>query len=319
MSIMWLWLLLGLLIPVFAVAMWRLRRPIKRHAHFVGDTPSIANLPSFVREKRRARWLHIANIVVISLLIIVMAIIAARPQQQIRKIEYQNSRDIVLCMDISGSMETYVEPAMQTLLKIVAANPTDRYSLVLFGNVPYVALPLTSDTTAIESTVKDLSAQFTNEKLDAADLVGFDPNIKGGTDIGTGLASCFRRFDNIDQQRSRHIILVSDMEHNGTNDPSAIATLLPKYGIKLYILTPEFNLPDVQENPVTAITGARVESLKFDGSNAEATISAIYNSILTARKTDTYVLVDVPYPFWAAALVLTAAWAILMALRWRRK
>lgn len=318
MSVMWLWMLLGLLIPIFALALWRLRRPAKHRPHFVGDTNSAARLPSFAREQKRARRLNIITVVILGALITTLAIIAARPQQQIRKIEYQNSRDIVLCMDISGSMEMYVEPALKTLLTIVAANPTDRYSLVLFGNIPYVALPLTNDTTAIEVTVKDLSAQFTDDKLNAADLIGFDTSIEGGTDIGTGLASCFRRFDNIEQTRSRHIIMVSDMEHNGITNPSEIATLIPKYNINLYILAPDFYMDDVEKNPVTKITNASVESLAFDGSNAEATLAAIFNSILTERRTDTYVLVDVPYPFWIAAIVLTAAWAVTLVLRWRR-
>lgn len=319
MSVMWWWLLVGLLLPIFAVAIWRLRKPAKRPTHFIGDTNTAKNLPSFTREQRRGRWLSIATTTVIGLLIVTFAIIASRPQQQIRKIEYQNSRDIVLCMDISGSMETYVPPAMQTLQKVVAANPTDRYSLVLFGNVPYVALPLTSDTTAIEITVKDLEANFTDDDVDAVDIVGFDPSVEGGTDIAIGLASCFRRFDNIDQQRSRHIILVSDMQHNGAEDPAVVATLLPKYGVNLYIVAPELYIDDIEKkDPVVGITNAKIEALDYDGTNAEATLSAIYNSILSERQTDTYVLVDVPYPLWIAAIVLIICWVVLLLLRWRR-
>lgn len=319
MPVMWWWLAVVLLLPVFVAALWRWRKPAKRPTHFIGDTANAKALPSFARELRRARRLQIATTIVLGLLIITCALIAARPQQQIRKIDYQNSRDIVLCMDVSGSMDTYIPPALQTLQKIVTANPTDRYSLVLFGNVPFVALPLTSDTTAIDITTKDLEANFSDDDFDAVDLIGFDSSVEGGTDIATGLTSCFRRFDNIDQQRSRHIILVSDMQHNGPGDPAVVATLLPKYGVKLYVLSPELYVNDIKEkDAVVGITNAPVEGLAFDGSNAAATLSAIYDSILSERQTDTYALVDVPYPLWITAAVLTLAWAVLLVLRWRR-
>lgn len=319
MSVAWPWLLVGLLVPILAVALWRLWRPAKRPPQFIGDTSSATGLPSYTRELRRGKRLAWGEVGVIALLITTLSLIAARPQQQIRKIDTQHARDIVLCMDVSGSMGEFILPALKTLKKTVEANPTDRYALVLFGNVPYVALPLTSDTVATQLVLDSLVAGYDSSTTNATFTLGFSPSAEDGTDVAEGVASCFRRFDSIDQERSRHIILVSDMEHTTSTNQAAVATLLPKYGVKLYVLAPTFSVAKAQQNPIIQITGAPIEELNFDGSNAEETLTALYNTILSARQTETYVLVDVPFIWWGVATGLTAVWAAIVTVRWRRQ
>lgn len=303
--------------PILVIGLWRWRRPAKRDVRHVANTDSLQALPSFAREQRRLARLARGEIIVIGLLILTLALVAARPQQQVRRIEESQSRDIVLCADISGSMSDYATAELATLKQIVKENPTDRYAMVLFQNAPYVALPLTNDSTAIDVILGDLEEQFASPEFNAAHMLGFQSGIGTGTDVGGGLASCIRRFDNIEQPRSRHIILVSDMRHDGITDQSAVATLLPKYGVKLYVLAPRIDMTFARQSPVTQIAAGDVYELA-DAAGTRATLERIYQSILNTRSGAEYVSADAPYALWGAALLLTAVWSVIVYLRWRR-
>lgn len=317
MSVAWLWLVPVILVPLLAMAIWRRKRPAKREVRYVGSAETLAALPSYAREKRRADMLKRLEMAMLCLLLITLTLIAARPQQQIRKVEDTQSRDIVLCADVSGSMYQYLPVQFETLQEIVNQNPTDRYALVLFAGAPYVALPLTNDVTAINMVTSELVKGYTDDDFATADFIGYDPAAAtGGTDIGSGLAACIRRFDKLDEPRSRHIILTSDMSHNGAVDPDLVATLIPKYGIKLYILTIDsLGVQDAQD--IARIAGATVSD-KLTEADAKAELTAIYQSVLNTRTSAQYVMAEAPYPLWGAALIATAGWAAAVVLRWRR-
>ncbi len=318
MSIKWLWLIPVLIAPLLAVALWRWRRPLKKPARYVANTETATSLPSFAKMQSRAKTLRIIEVSVLAVLALDAVLIVARPQEQIRKIEYTQSRDIVLCMDTSGSMKDYVIPGLKTLKEVITKYPTDRYALVFFQNVPFVALPLTNDTAAMNLILDDFTKQFSSQQYNASSSAGFSSAAGGGgTDIGAGLAGCIRRFDAIAEKRSRHIILVSDMEHNGKIDPVTVATLLPKYDVKLYIVAPQDDFAPAQDSPVAKITGASVSTISDTG-GFPAALATIYTSILNTRQNEVFVQADAPYPYWIVATVALAVWMSVLYVRWRR-
>lgn len=318
MQLMWPFMLL-LLVPIAALWVWRLIKPAKRQPWFVGEAITLGALPSFAKMRRRGLLLRIVEMTLLGAVLVLLAFIAARPQAEIRKVDFQNSRDIVLCLDASGSMQQFMPDELNALNAIVKANPTDRYSLVLFQNVPFVALPLTSDVAAIDLKTKDLATQLSNTKtFTAAQSAGFDANVPGGgTDIGAGLAGCVRRFDNLTQPRSRHIILISDMQNNGVTDQATVAALLPKYGITLHILAPHNDIGgSAAQSVVTQITGAQVSDLTAAG-GVQQVVSQILNSIVSKQKNVQYVAVDAPYAWWDAVIIVALLWGLVQLLRWR--
>ncbi len=319
MQLKWPYLLI-LILPIAAAAVWRLRKPAPKPVRLVGETDTLHSLPSYKKVERRTRALAATQTVLLALLMASLVVIAARPQQQIRKVDNKNARDIVLCLDASGSMTNNLPDALTAMSDIVKANPTDRYGLVIFQNVPYVALPLTSDIAAITLKTNDLAAQFKTNGTAPAFLAGFQPDVGGGgTDIGAGLAGCVRRFDNLDQPRSRHIIMLSDMQNNGLTDEAAVASLLPKYNIKLHILAPSAIVSVINDSDVVAqITGASVDSFN-DGGGVRSVLNQIFASILSQQKAVQFVSVDAPYAWWIAVISLTALWAAAQMIRWRQR
>ncbi len=319
MSLKWWWLALALVAVFGLAALARLRFKPKKPVRFVANSKTLGILPSFKKEQQRAQLLRTIEYAALGVLVATLIIIAGRPQQRIQKIEQEQSRDIVMCVDVSGSMKDYAASAFTTLQNIVNKNPTDRYSVVLFQNAPYVALPLTSDVSAINTIAKKFSDDFKDSEFTASDLLGFKSgdNDSGGTDIALGLASCMRRFDAIEEPRSRHIIMLSDMDHNSVSDQNAVAALLPKYGVKLYVLAPQRDVAFAQDSPVVQIAGASVGALDND-SDSSAALSSIFNSILSTRTSQAYVLADAPYGWWGIALIALITWWFSMVLRWRR-
>lgn len=317
MQLAWPWMLLCI-VPVVVLFIIRLRVAAKRPVRPVAETKSFAHLPSYAKVRRRGIALAKVQQAAALLLVIVLVILAARPQENIQKVDYENSRDIVLCLDSSFSMEQYLPGALNAMRDIVNQNPTDRYALVMFQNAAFAALPLTSDVAAINLKLQQLTGYYAQDKLTPVSSVGYDSNTidEGGTDIAAGLAGCVRRFNDLEHQRSRHIIMLSDMRHNTKSNPTPVAELLPKYGIKLYVLAPALDKKSATDSQVTKIAGASVGTLE-SGGDSKKVVNSIFSSIVNQQKTTQYVTVDAPYTWWTAALVLAVLWCGVQVMRWR--
>ena len=139
--------------------------------------------------------------------------------------------DIMLCLDISGSMETQdllpsrVEAAKATLKTFVDNVPGDRIGLVVFAGKAFVQCPLTLDHDVIK------------EFIDRVDLttVGVD-----GTAIGDGLLLAVSRLmqdqGNGGPPPSRLIVLATDGQNNAGTPPAQAAQLVAEAGIKAYTI-----------------------------------------------------------------------------------
>lgn len=317
MQLAWPFMLL-LLVPAIALFVWRLRVPAKHPVRPVAEVSSLAGLPSYAKIRRRGLLLAHLQQVALLLLVVTLVVLAARPLERIQKVDYENSRDIVLCLDASFSMQEFAPGALNAMSDIVKQNPTDRYALVLFQNASYAALPLTSDVAAITLKLKQMTDYYGKDSFSPVTTAGLDTGSldDGGTDIAAGLAGCVRRFNDLDTPRSRHIILLSDMQHNTKSPLTPVAELLPKYGIKLYILAPSLDVETAKESPVTKIAGASVGTLEYGG-DTKKVVNSIFSTILNQQKTTQYVLVDAPYTWWTVVIALAALWGGLQLLRWR--
>jgi len=117
------------------------------------------------------------------------------------------NRDIVLCLDISGSMIDYDKEVLDVFGDLATQFTGERISLVVFNASAVTRFPLTSDYDYIEDQFDDLRAEFDADDGDyyRGTLFG-----NGSSLVGDGLASCAVRFDSPDTERSRSVILVTD-------------------------------------------------------------------------------------------------------------
>jgi Ca-activated chloride channel homolog len=139
-------LILLLILPVLMM-IWHLAKSRKVNLGFP-TIKTLAAIPGAVSSK--PVWIpRCLRIVVIILLIIT----AARPQRgDIRDIVYSDGIDIVIALDISGSMRAVdfqplnrFEMAKKVIASFVDARKNDRIGMVLFGGEAFTACPLTLD------------------------------------------------------------------------------------------------------------------------------------------------------------------------------
>ena len=159
----------------------------------------------------------------LSLIIVAMA----RPQS-VDEWSVSNTEgvDIVLCMDISGSMRAIdfkpnrLESSKNVAGDFINGRPSDRFAITLFSAESFTQCPLTND----KATLINLLNQVT---------FGM---IEDGTAIGTGLATAVNRLKD-SRAVSKIIILLTDGVNNtGMIGPMTAAEIATEFGIRVYTI-----------------------------------------------------------------------------------
>jgi Ca-activated chloride channel family protein len=213
-------LLLLLLVPL--VAWWTLRKGRERSVAYSSlDLLLGAGLAASAWKRYGKLALRL---MVLSLLIFALA----RPQTgRSKHTEYAEAVDIMLVLDISGSMQAQdFEPknrlfvAKEVIKEFIAKRKTDRIGLVVFAADAVTQCPLTLDYGLLTKLV------------DAVDFGMLDD----GTAIGMGLASACNRM-RASEAKSKVIILLTDGQNNaGMVDPATAARVAESLGIKVYTI-----------------------------------------------------------------------------------
>lgn len=194
----------------------------------------------FTTWKNRFRYLPF----LLRLLGVTCIIIAlARPQ---RRIDNQTSEgegiDIVLCMDVSGSMgsrdvaPSRMDAAKEKAEEFIRSRPVDRIGLVVFSGESFTQCPITNDQQSLISQVQSLESR---------------KHLIDGTVIGEGLATAVDRLSR-SESKSKVIILLTD----GKEDPPATRLIDPltaleiakTKGVKVYTIGVSAGASTVIEN-----------------------------------------------------------------------
>lgn len=215
-------------VAVLAVLGWFARRPNRE----VGDVRWVANasylptLPSYRSRLSRYRLALIVMGVVLLGSSVMTGVLAARPVERDVRAEELAYRDIVLCLDVSGSMIQYGTEVAQRFLELIPEFQGERISLSIWNSTSRTVFPLTDDYTLVEEELTEAAEALdfnVNSVVDTANsakvdrLLRFISGTEGGSGqnsslIGDGLASCALNFDEQDTERSRTIILAGDNE-----------------------------------------------------------------------------------------------------------
>jgi Ca-activated chloride channel family protein len=214
----WLWALL-ILIPAVALYIWRER---KRQPVFAVSSLARFAPPSTGLRVKARHLLFVLELLTLSLWVVAMA----RPQAglHVRRIDI-NALDIVLCLDISGSMQAVdFQPnnrlfvAKQVLAEFIQGRKEDRIGLVCFARDAYTECPLTFDY--------DILIEF----LDQVDF----GDIPDGTAVGMALAGAANRLRESEAKTKLIILLTDGVNNRGQIDPITAAQLCATLGIKVY-------------------------------------------------------------------------------------
>ena len=212
------WLLL--LIP--AAAAWLY---VKRNQQTA--TLKISSTEGFTGSKsffvRLYPFLGVFRLLALTALIVAMA--RPRTVDISNKTKTTKGIDIVMAIDVSGSMLAKdLKPNRMEALKKVAASfvderPNDRIGLVVYASEAYTKTPVTSDKAIIQQAIESIK---------------YDNVLQDGTGIGMGLATAVNRLKD-SKAKSKVIILLTDGVNNaGFIEPETASDIAKQYGIKVY-------------------------------------------------------------------------------------
>ncbi len=175
------------------------------------------------------RTFFIKNLFYIKLIPLVLFIIALARPQLLDYYDVENKRgiDILLTMDISGSMASLdfkpknrLEVAKEVINRFISKRKTDRIGLVSFAGAAVTKCPLTLDYDMLEYFLN-----MTN--------LG---ELEDGTALGMALATSVNRIKH-SKSRTKIIILLTDGVNNrGEIDPRDAAQIALNFGIKVYTI-----------------------------------------------------------------------------------
>jgi Ca-activated chloride channel homolog len=162
-------------------------------------------------------------------LLALACIITALAHPQIKFDEQQSEGegvDIVLCIDVSGSMtaQDFVPNRMEAAKKVaedfVNSRPDDRIGIVIFSGESFTQCPLTTDHYVLISQIE----QIRNGLLE------------DGTAIGSGLATSVDRLRN-SKAKSKVVILLTDgINNGGLIDPATAKEIAKTFKVKVYTI-----------------------------------------------------------------------------------
>jgi Ca-activated chloride channel family protein len=191
---------------------------------------NVSTIHAFDVDSWKVRGRHfpfILRLLAISCLILALA----RPQKRFDEQRTDGEGiDIVLCMDVSGSMGSRdIPPSRMDVAKEVAeefvrSRPVDRMGLVIFSGESFTQCPITTDRNTLITQIQTLeSRKF----------------LKDGTVIGEGLATAVDRLTQSGSP-SRVVILITDGKEDAPDtrliDPLTALEIAKAQNVKVYTI-----------------------------------------------------------------------------------
>jgi Ca-activated chloride channel family protein len=193
-------------------------------------TIKVSSVRAFTVMSAKARFRHllfILRLLAISCLILALA----RPQKRNNQEQTQGEGiDIILCMDVSGSMgsrdilPSRLEVAKDVAAEFIQSRPVDRIGIVIFSGEAFTQCPLTTDKNTLLTQIQSLESR---------------KYLIDGTSIGEGLATAVARLSQSDA-KSKIIILLTDGKEDPPEtrliDPLTALEIAKAQGIKVYTI-----------------------------------------------------------------------------------
>lgn len=203
-------------VPTTSAALW-----VPSVQPFVHTAPTVPPPPAL-------RW----RLAVLTVCWLLLMVACARPQWLGAAVELPVSgRDLMLAVDLSGSMEIadFSWQGRQvdrlTALKGVASafiqrRHGDRLGLILFGDQPYVQVPLTFDHLTLTRLLNEAQIGLAGQKTAIGDAVGL----------------AIKRLKNQADNQKVLILLTDGANTSGQISPEKAAELAEQAGLKIYTI-----------------------------------------------------------------------------------
>jgi Ca-activated chloride channel family protein len=313
---------LGLLVLAIAIGVaWGLLRHARvsaADAAPIARAERLRRLPSFAAAVRK-RTFALSGILALGILAIgVGSLVAARPMAAQTIQPVNTNRDIMLCLDVSGSMTDVNIEMLEVFGDLIDGFEGERIGLTIFNSSPVQVFPLTDDYAFVREHLASIRSSFDYGDAIPEHWVG-TLNGPGASLIGDGLAACAMRFGNLEEDRSRSVILATDNELNGASTVTLeeAAGFAKVNDIRVFAINPV----DGEDAAVSAelvhaaeLTGGRSFALR-----GTTTVSDI---IVEVQREAASALIGEPQIIWSdqpntwIVILLIAAGAVVL-VQWR--
>ncbi|WP_207495372.1 vWA domain-containing protein [Aridibaculum aurantiacum] len=214
---------LGLLLVLPILAYWYWRNIQQRQPSMLVTTTN------FISEIRSFKtWFRHFPFVLRCIALACLIVAVARPQHKYTEQQTEGEGiDIILCIDISGSMNekdflpNRLEASKEVALNFINERVGDRMGVVIFSRQSFTLCPLTTDKNTVLAQVNNIRSGYLEEE---------------GTAIGSGLATSVDRLKD-QKTKSKIIILLTDgVDYGGMIPPDIAKEMAKLYGIKVYTI-----------------------------------------------------------------------------------
>lgn len=290
----------------------------------------------FGKEKYYIRPGLTATLICCVLVVVSAFLLMAKPYTSRRMQDEKYCRDIILCIDISTSVDYLNENLLDKLKKTVDELQGERFGIVIFNTSPVLLTPLTDDYEYVKDQL-DLIAQCLKSRnevnLDDAFSSGYDwiyyqayissgtligNEQRGSSLIGDGLAAAAIDFSDADKERTKVVIFSTDNDIQGTPvatlDEAAdicVSNNVTVYGVGTKEMTPENK--ESMKNAVEK-TGGKFYLEEESGSFGEivSSIEKLSKNLVKVRMVD----VETPELLYPFVLMLVLFAGMLGLGRW---
>lgn len=266
-------LIIGIIIVVFLRYHTRSQDRDLKHVAVLAHTHTIKMLPAYRRAIKRYRVLLALAAGSFLISIFAFTATAARPISGKMHDGENANRDVILCIDMSGSMSKYIEQILRNFSQYINGLKGQRIGVTIFDGVPANLIPLSDDYDAVLSLINDLNGNFENYHFISA-------NNGTVSAVGEGVMGCINSFDKLeDNSRSKSAIIVTDNEQlGGSIDINQAARYAKRYGITFYGLSiNSFSKSDSEllfQNAIT-LTGGTFYNIHSNAAGEAAVTDAI--------------------------------------------
>lgn len=276
------WWIALILVCVAPLVVAFLSKPGSSHGSVpVAYTRRITALKSFMARKRRLLIGGCAIFAVAAIGGLSAAAGIARPVTTETFNPQQKQRDVMLCLDASGSMATYNAQILDTYVDLIQSFKGERIGMTVFNSASVSVFPLTIDYDMATRFIEDAQAGFETFGMQGTDYYAgvVDETVDGSSLIGDGLAACLGNFDRPDEDRSRSVILATDNQVAGKPIYSLMesAQIAKDKKVRIYALAPGglFAGPELDELQQAAeLTGGEMFTMN-SGSGARGVINRV--------------------------------------------
>ncbi|MGP0223039.1 MULTISPECIES: vWA domain-containing protein [unclassified Paenarthrobacter] len=205
------WWLLPLAAAAVAAA-WLVLRRAPRPYRPVAHSDRMTHLPEYKKALARYRFTLVLGALLGAVFLAASVTAAARPVQRSTHQPEVRNRDIVLCLDVSGSMAG-TDAAIAGVFKELAKEfDGERIGMVIFDSSSVQLFPLTDDYDYVAGQLSEAQEAF---ESGAGSFFDGTWQRGGSSLIGDGLASCVQSFpeDHTEgggTRRTRSVVLATD-------------------------------------------------------------------------------------------------------------